>query len=132
MKNLIPFLLVIFMATAISAVIISNRTSDDMKASTANIIQGAEGNSQHIKIKAKGGFYPPLTEAKANTKTIIDVQTDNTFDCSATLVIPALKISRNLPPSGATSIEIPPQPAGSTLRAICAMNMYEFKINFKS
>ncbi len=87
---------------------------------------------QIIEVSAKGGYTPRLTKAKANTPTILRIKTSATFDCSSALRIPALSYSTNLPPTGSTDIEVPAQTAGTTLKALCSMGMYNFSINFSS
>ena len=89
------------------------------------------GGRQIIEISAKGGYMPKVTAAKANMPTIIKVGTRGTFDCSSALSIPSLGYRKNLPPSGETLIDVPPQKSGSTIRGICAMGMYSFQINFE-
>ncbi len=102
---------------------------------TATVASGQSNVSvvdgkQVIQIDAKGGYAPRNTVAKANMPTTLNVQTSGTFDCSSALVIPSIKYRANLPPSGVTPIEIPPQPAGSTLKGVCSMGMYSFAVNF--
>ena len=89
-----------------------------------------EGGTQIITITAKGGYSPKVTTAKAGMPTVIHMDTRGTFDCSSAVVIPSLSYRGNLPPSGETSIDVPPQQAGSTMRGLCAMGMYNFSINF--
>ncbi|MDP3729323.1 MAG: hypothetical protein Q8R26_01015 [bacterium] len=85
---------------------------------------------QIIEIGAKGGYTPRVSIAKADTPTIIRVQTRGTFDCSSFLVIPNIDYRANLPPSGITEIEVPPQKPGTTIQGLCGMGMYNFKVQF--
>ncbi len=85
---------------------------------------------QVIQIKAKGGYFPRFTEAKADIATTIEVTTEGTFDCSAALSIPKLNYNKSLPLSGTTEVDIPPQKAGTKLQGFCAMGMYYFEIEF--
>lgn len=85
---------------------------------------------QVIQIKAKGGYSPRITVAKANMPTVIQVQTNGTFDCSTALTVPAIGYRAMLPSSGITPIEIPPQQPGTTIKGVCSMGMYSFAINF--
>lgn len=85
---------------------------------------------QIIQIKAKGGYFPRITEAKADVATTLEVTTEGTFDCSAALSIPKLSYNKSLPLSGTTKIDIPPQKAGTELQGFCAMGMYYFEIKF--
>jgi plastocyanin domain-containing protein len=91
-----------------------------------------ENGKQIITITSKGGYLPKLSLAKADTATILRVKTQGTFDCSSSLKIPRLGISKNLPITGTTDIEIPPQKNGTSLDGTCSMGMYSFRINFKS
>lgn len=105
------------------------------KGSNNTVSQSADNVSvvdgkQIITIDAKGGYSPKVTTAKAGVPTIIKVATNGTFDCSSALTIPSLGYRQNLPPSGETEIEVPSQKAGTTMRGLCAMGMYNFSVNF--
>lgn len=86
---------------------------------------------QVIQISAKGGYAPRVTTAKANIPTVINVQTNGTFDCSSALTIPAIGFRTMLPPSGITPIEVPSQQPGTVIRGVCSMGMYSFTVNFR-
>lgn len=94
--------------------------------SNVSVIDGR----QMIEISAKGGYAPRSTAAKAGMPTILNLKTSGTFDCSSAISIPSLGYRASLPPSGVTSVEIPPQPAGTTIKGVCAMGMYNFAVNF--
>lgn len=98
-------------------------------ADGANNVSIVDGK-QVIAITAKGGYSPRVTSAKAGISTVIKMDTRGTFDCSSALVIPDIGYRKNLPPSGETTIELPPQAAGTSMRGLCAMGMYNFSINF--
>jgi len=103
--------------------------SDTASSQTINNVSMLDGK-QIITISAKGGYLPRVTTAKADIPTIIKVDTRGTFDCSSALVIPSLGYRKNLPPSGETLIDVPPQKIGASLQGLCAMGMYNFSINF--
>ena len=86
---------------------------------------------QIIKLTAKGGYSPQVTQASANLPTILRVKTQGTFDCSSAITIPSLNYRKNLPPSGETDIELANQKPGDTLQGLCAMGMYNFQIQFQ-
>lgn len=98
-------------------------------ANNANNVSIVDGK-QVIAITAKGGYSPRVTNAKAGIPTVIKMDTRGTFDCSSSLAIPSIGYRNNLPPSGETEIELPPQKAGTSMRGLCAMGMYNFSINF--
>lgn len=95
-------------------------------ANNASLVDG----KQVIEISAKGGYSPKTTLAKADVPTVIKMKTEGTFDCSSSIFIPGLNYRKNLQPSGITEIEVPPQKAGTTLRGLCAMGMYNFQVQF--
>lgn len=91
-----------------------------------------ENDKQIIEIKAKGGYSPAVTTAKAGIPIILRIQTNGTYDCSSALRIPDINYSKNLPATGTTDIEVPAQTAGTTLSASCSMGMYHFSVQFHS
>jgi plastocyanin domain-containing protein len=104
----------------------------------AELSQGAsvenvrvEDGTQVIDLTAKGGYFPRVTKAQAGIPTVLRVATNGTFDCSAALVIPSLGYREILPPSDVTEIEIPAQEAGTKLKGLCSMGMYNFAIQFE-
>lgn len=90
-----------------------------------------ENGQQIIEIRAKGGYQPRKSTAKANIPTIIRFDTSGTFDCSAAVRIPSMNISQILPQSGTTDIDIGSVGFG-TLQGTCGMGMYPFEIEFQA
>lgn len=88
------------------------------------------GGKQIVNIRAKGGYSPIVSAVRANTETILRIETNNTFDCSSAVTIPALNYRANLPMSGIAEIFIPPQNSGTILQGLCAMGMYKFQLRF--
>ena len=103
---------------------------NDLSSQPVDNVTVVEGK-QIIEIRAKGGYSPRVTAARADMPSIIKVATSGTFDCSAALIIPSLGYRSNLSPSGIAEIEVPPQKVGTKLKGLCAMGMYNFSINFK-
>ena len=135
-KYIIPLILaVIFIGTIIFYYSGRDTSTSDRSDSTAPTTTPSsnvktKNGKQIIEINAWGGYSPQETVAKANIPTIIRVTTNKTFDCSSSLILPSLRIQKNLPQSGTTDIEIPTQKLNSSLRGLCAMGMYNFKIKF--
>jgi len=86
---------------------------------------------QIITINAKGGYQPMKSVAQAGIPTIMRFDTNGTFDCSSSVRIPSMNISKVLPQTGSTDIDIGTQQT-ATLQGICGMGMYPFEIEFKS
>lgn len=100
------------------------------QAAPANNVTVVDGK-QIIDLTAKGGYSPLQSVAKAGMPTILRVSTKGTFDCSSALRIPSMDISRNLPQSGSTEIDLGTPQLG-TLQGTCGMGMYPFEISFTS
>lgn len=114
----------------VGAIILTGNNSDSNGViGTADNVSIVDGK-QIIEIRAKGGYSPRVTNAKAGIPTVIKMDTQSTFDCSSALVIPGLGYRNYLPPSGETLIEVPPQKVGAKLQGLCSMGMYNFSINF--
>lgn len=105
------------------------RPSDTESAPSNNNV-AMENGTQVVRIDARGGYSPRVTAAQSGIPTVLRVSTNNSFDCSIALAIPALSFRKNLPPSGVIDIPVPPQKAGTSLQGICAMGMYNFVVNF--
>ena len=99
-------------------------------ASQKNKVTVVEGK-QIIQIRAKGGYTPLQSTAKAGLPTTIRFDTQGTFDCSSVVRIPSMGIARNLPPSGTTDIDVG-SPIAGFLYGTCGMGMYPFEIVFES
>lgn len=104
----------------------SPKVSDGGTADNVSMVDG----KQVIEVNVKGGYSPKKTIAKAGVPTVIKFNTNGTFDCSSAVRIPSMGISKNLPPSGATEVDLG-TPKVATLDGVCAMGMYSFQIDFQ-
>ncbi len=124
---------IIFAAAIIGAAIIisggggGNSQKEEPAANNVSIIDG----KQIVEIRAKGGYQPRRSIAKAGIPTILRFNTNGTFDCSLSIRIPSLGITKYLPPSGSTDIELGVFQA-SRLQGMCGMGMYPFEVDFQS
>ncbi len=100
------------------------------QVANANNVSIVDGK-QIIEIKAKGGYHPRKSIAKAGVPTIIRFDTNGTFDCSSSVRIPSMNISKSLPQTGTTDIVVGSQEV-ATLQGTCGMGMYPFEVEFKS
>jgi plastocyanin domain-containing protein len=116
---------IIFIIGAIKSYEVPNSSSTTPNSNVTVVNQ-----QQIVKILAKGGYSPRSTTAKANMPTTLQIETNNTYDCSSSLSIPSIGYRSYLPPLGKTDIPIPAQKPGTTLQGLCSMGMYNFQINF--
>ena len=106
--------------------LIPERTEEVSATNNVSVIDG----KQIIEIRAKGGYIPRTSVAKAGIPTVLRFKTESTFDCSSSVRIPAFNISRSLPLSGITDIELLSTQVG-ILTGSCGMGMYPFEIKFE-
>lgn len=104
----------------------SGSTQQVVNANNVSIVDG----KQIIEITAKGGFEPRKSIAKAGVPTVIRFNTNGTFDCSSSIRIPSLGISKIFPQTGSTDIDIG-SPTVATLQGTCGMGMYPFEVDFQ-
>ena len=102
-------------------------STSQAQAHNVSVVDG----KQIIAISVKGGYSPQVSTAKADMPSTLRLETNGTFDCSSSLTIQALGYREHLPQSGVTEVQVPPQKAGTTIRGVCAMGMYNFAVNFK-
>jgi len=116
---------------AILLLVFTNKPASGNSLPSNNIAEvNNDPNAQILSVTAKNGFSPSIIQAKANQSTILRVSTQNTFDCSSTISIPSLNISRVLGSNGTTDINLGTQAAGTTIHGTCGMGMYSFEIKF--
>lgn len=102
-------------------------TQNAPNANNVSIVDG----KQIIDIRAKGGYQPRKSVAKAGIPTVLRFDSKGTFDCSASVRIPSMKISQSLDFSGSTDIDIGVQKVG-VLKGSCTMGMYPFEVEFQA
>jgi plastocyanin domain-containing protein len=107
-----------------------NNRGDSVPVVNENNVTIVDGK-QIIEIRAKGGYLPEKSIAKAGIPTILRFDTSGTFDCSSSVRIPSMDISKILPQTGTTDIDIGIQNAG-TFNGTCGMGMYPFEVEFQS
>jgi len=122
----------VIVATAFigGALMLSKGSNDTEQVANANNVTVVNG-TQIIEIYAKGGYQPRKSSAKAGIPTILRFNTKGTFDCSASVTIPSLGVSRVLSQTGTTDIEIG-IPQQGIFKGMCGMGMYPFEIEFQS
>lgn len=119
------FIALIFIGGSILIVKEKDKNSETINENNVSIVDG----KQIIDIRARGGYQPRRSVAKSGIPTTIRFNSQGTFDCSASVRIPSLKISKLLSQSGLTDIDIGTQNI-STLKGSCGMGMYPFEIVF--
>jgi len=103
----------------------SAKNEENIPVNNVSIIDG----KQIIEISAKNGYQPRASSASSDIPTVLRINTKGTLDCSSLVLIPSLKINKNLPISGVTDIDLG-SPKTGTLQGMCGMGMFPFEIEF--
>lgn len=112
------------------AIMYTSKNPPQIPTEPANNVSIVDGK-QIIDVSVKGGYHPKVSTAKAGIPTVLRFNTNGSYDCSTTVRIPSMGISKSLPPSGSTDIDLG-SPQVATLQGVCGMGMYSFQVNFKS
>ena len=95
--------IIIALALIGGAWVLTRNVNTDVQPETTkaavNNVSVVDGK-QIIEINAKGGYIPRKSTAKAGIPTILRFNTSGTFDCSSSVRIPSMNISKVLPQSG--------------------------------
>lgn len=86
---------------------------------------------QYINITARGGYTPRKSIAKSGIPTVLRFNTNGSFDCSSSVRIPSMNITKMLAQTGSTDIDLGNSKLG-TLQGTCGMGMYSFEVEFRS
>ena len=109
-----------------SAVSYGTSSGPSQLANNVSVVDG----KQIVEIHAKGGYQPRKSVGKAGLPTVLRFDTSGTFDCSSSVRLPSLGISKSLPQTGETDIDIGIAKSG-TFQGTCGMGMYPFEVDFR-
>lgn len=129
MKAIIASIIVAGILIA-GTVMLTKNKSESIPAGNMSNVTIVDGK-QIVEINAKAGYQPRKSVAQAGIPTILRFDTNGTFDCSASVRVPSMNITKTLPQTGSTDIDIGSQKV-ATLQGTCGMGMYPFEVEFKS
>lgn len=90
-----------------------------------------EDGVQQAIITAHNGYTPQVTRLRAGVPSRLRVRTENTYDCSAALSIPAVGYREFLSPTGEVMIDLGTRAPGEEIQGGCSMGMYSFLLRFE-
>ncbi len=125
-SNIIAIIIALLLIGGIFVIANKNPQGGSSPVNNVSIVDG----KQIITLRAKSGYQPSKSIAQAGLPTVIRFDTNGTFDCSSSVRIPSLNITRALPQTGTTDIDIG-TPESTVLQGTCGMGMYPFEIDFQ-
>lgn len=129
MNKTVSIIITLALVVGIGAVFLGgSKPNTDTGESTQNV--KIKDGIQYITVNAKGGYSPKVSTAKAGIPTKLIVKTEDTYDCSAALVIRSIGYQKILPQTGEEVIDLG-TPQNGKLRGLCSMGMYSFLIKYE-
>ncbi len=107
----------------------SGNTTDTSWTTNGSNVEVRDG-VQYVTVDARGGYKPRTSYAKWGIPTKLVMNTKNTYDCSAALVVRAANFREVLPENGTTEIDLGTPKSGDKIPGTCSMGMYNFSIIF--
>lgn len=83
---------------------------------------------QYVTIDARGGYFPKESSIRPNMPTKLIIRTNNTYDCSASLVVRSVNFQKMLKPTGEEIIDLGTLKSGEDINGVCGMGMYSFNV----
>lgn len=126
MNKTVSIIITLLLTLGLGAMFLSSSKNNTEGAQNSEIKDGV----QYVSINAKGGYSPRASRALAGIPTKLIVKTDNTYDCSASLVISSIGFQKILAQTGEEVIDLGTPEAGQQIQGVCGMGMYSFQIKF--
>ncbi len=133
MKNIVLIISIAIAALVIMFALSNNNKSQEKEIKGENTPSvSQEGDIQVINVvSTAGGYYPQNITAKANTKTILRMESKNSYGCERSFRIPKLNVMEILPQQGISEFELGTPQKGDIVIGTCSMGMYTFNIKFE-
>jgi len=130
-KNSIIISLIIVLLLVGGSLFLTKKNTPVEGGTSAQYVSMEDG-VQIVKVVVNAkGYTPNSVEAKAGIKTVLRMESQNSYGCERSLRIPSLEITEILPSQGTTDIDLGIPKEGENIFGSCSMGMYTFKISFK-
>jgi len=128
---LILSLLVITVIAFLFLYFSDNESTEQVKAKNTETVTEENGVQIINVISTSGGYFPEKITAKAGQKTLLRMESQNSYGCERSFRIPSLNIIEVLPQEGITEIDLGTPEKGENILGSCSMGMYTFTIKFE-
>jgi plastocyanin domain-containing protein len=126
-KNTFIAIIIILLSVLLASVVLWENNDDGEAIKNVQNVEIKDG-VQYVTIDARGGYFPKESSIKPNMPTKLIIRTNNTYDCSASLVIRSANFQKMLKPTGEEIIDLGTLKSGQEIDGTCGMGMYGFKI----
>jgi plastocyanin domain-containing protein len=126
-KNTFIAIIIILLSVLLASVVLWGSNDDGKSIKTVQNVEVKDG-VQYVTIDARGGYFPKESSIKPNMPTKLIIKTNNTYDCSASLVVRSVNFQKMLKPTGEEIIDLGTLKSGEDINGVCGMGMYSFKV----
>lgn len=126
-KNTFIAIIIILLSVLLASVVLWGNNDDGEAIKNVQNVEVKDG-VQYVTIDARGGYFPKESTIKPNMPTKLIIRTNNTYDCSASLVVRSANFQKMLKPTGEEIIDLGTLKSGQEIDGTCGMGMYGFKI----
>lgn len=126
-KNTFIAIIIILLSVLLASVVLWGNNDDGEAIKNVQNVEIKDG-VQYVTIDAKGGYFPKESSIEPNMPTKLIIKTNNTYDCSASLVVRSANFQKMLKPTGEEIIDLGTLKSGEDINGVCGMGMYSFKV----
>ncbi len=128
--TIVFFVIVVIVILGFFGLVLAGKGTTAAAGSSDTVSQTTDGKQVILVTVTNSGYSPRTITAKGGVPTIVRMNSNNALGCERSFRFPRLGITKTLPTSGATDIDINTPAIGSSLNGTCSMGMYNFTINF--
>lgn len=126
-KNTFIAITIISLSVLLASVVLWGNNDDGEAIKNVQNVEVKDG-VQYVTIDARGGYFPKESSIKPNMPTKLIIRTNNTYDCSASLVVRSANFQKMLKPTGEEIIDLGTLKSGEDINGVCGMGMYSFNV----
>ena len=126
-KNTFIAIIIILLSVLLASVVLWGNNDDGEAIKNVQNVEVKDG-VQYVTIDARGGYFPKESTIKPNMPTKLIIRTNNTYDCSASLVVRSANFQKMLKPTGEEIIDLGTLKSGEDINGVCGMGMYSFNV----
>ncbi len=116
MKKTISIIVTILLVGVLAFVFTDQGSSPSDTSGEASTNVSMVNGVQNVTINAKGGYSPRSTTIRGGIPTKLIVKTNDTYDCSSSLVVKSANYRGMLPATGETEIDLGSPKAGEKIQ----------------
>lgn len=118
MNKTLSIIITILLVGAIGFIALSSPDTNTPPSAVGNASENViiRDGIQYVTVNARGGYSPRSSAIQPDIPTRLIMKTDNTYDCSSSLVVRSANYRGMLPASGETQIDLGTPKSGEKIQ----------------